>query len=315
MKTDKSIFGTSASTLFKICNAAWGFCSDNLSDFTELKAIYTPEFVASALAAVQQAKDLPDSRTTIGERTTARKNLVKATDQVTANWRQLKIYIINAYDKDMTPVKLEMAGASLYQKAAYDNWNSVSQLINAANVFITNNLDALTANSNMPETFPQTFSTAGVSCSELSEFFSNMAVMKEQATGNRIEALNALYQSLMLMLRDGQHIFYNDKILRKQFVFAYLKSVYGDVRSANISGLITDASNLPVEGAVVAARDFQYIATTGSNGRYRMRMAEGTYTITVSYPGYTPVEQVVTLSAGLGIRLNFELVNAMKKVA
>jgi hypothetical protein len=44
-------------------------------------------------------------------------------------------------------------------------------------------------------------------------------------------------------------------------------------------------------------------------------MAAGDYTFTISFPGYTPVVQQVSLIAGVATKLNVTLVSAMKNVA
>jgi len=44
-------------------------------------------------------------------------------------------------------------------------------------------------------------------------------------------------------------------------------------------------------------------------------MAAGAYTFTISFPGYTPIVQQVSLIAGVATKLNVTLVSAMKNVA
>lgn len=117
MKETKSQYGTPQEILYSVCLAAWSLCSDNLQRFTALKAFYTDVFIADAVAAVQAAKQRPESRQTLAARKEARINLVNATRQVQANWQLLKVYITKTFGKDLVKTKLEAADSTLYTKA------------------------------------------------------------------------------------------------------------------------------------------------------------------------------------------------------
>lgn len=121
-------YGTQQNVLYSACLAAWNLCSQNLQNFTDLKAFYTQAFVDAAVQGIQDAKQLPESRQTIGYRKEARINLANAKKQVLTNWQLLKVYITKAFAEDLVKTKLEVAGASLYIKASADNWNAVGIL-------------------------------------------------------------------------------------------------------------------------------------------------------------------------------------------
>ncbi|MDQ6842792.1 MAG: carboxypeptidase-like regulatory domain-containing protein [Bacteroidota bacterium] len=73
---------------------------------------------------------------------------------------------------------------------------------------------------------------------------------------------------------------------------------------------------MPVIGALIASNELGYQAFTNAKGYFNIkRMVGGDYTISVSFPGYVPVEQQVSLTAGIGSKMSLTLVNAMKKVA
>ena len=259
---------------------------------------------------------MPDSRETLAARKEARINLGNGTRQVQANWQLLKVYITKAFAADMVKTKLEAAGASLYAKASLDNWSAVRNLIDTANGFITNNLEALTANDNMPETFPVTFNEDGVSCIELSVIFAQLNMEKQAATSAKTDANNAIYASVMEMLKDGQQIFKDDAATKKQFTFSYLVSLYKGDGSASLKGYIVNNLNLPVEGATILSADGKYSATTNARGYYRIsRIAAGTYSFNITCPGYNPLVQVITFAASTTSRGDFEMANQMKKVA
>jgi hypothetical protein len=316
MKNLKIKYSTPQEILYSVCLAAWTLCSQYLSRFTDLKAFYTAPFVAGMFDAIQAAKQLPGSRQTTAARKVARINLSNATRQVLVNWQLLKVYITEAFDKDLVQTKLEAAGASLYSKASDGNWSAVRSLIDTANSFIAANIDELTNGENMPANFQDTFQSAGSNCIELSEIFAQADLAKEMATSIKIAANNAIYTSVIEMLKDGQQIFKQDAALKRQFTFSYLVSLYQGVGSASLRGTVVNSLGLPIQGVTILSADGKYKATTNAKGKYRInRIAEGTYTFTATCPGYAPVEQEITFAAGTASKADFEMVNQMKKVA
>jgi hypothetical protein len=316
MKSKKCKYSTPQEILYSVCLAAWNLCSQNLSRFSALKAYYTEAYIASAVQAVQDARQLPESLQSIAARKEARIKLQKATRQVQANWQLLKVYITKAFAESMVKTKLDAAGAALYSKASLDNWSAVRNLIDVANTFIANNLAELTANENMPADFQATFNADGDDCIELSVILSTVNMEKEMATSTKVNANSAIYASVMRMLKDGQQIFKDHPAMKKQFTFNYLVSKYRGEGSASLKGRIINSLNLPVEGAVITSQDLKYTATTGKKGQYRItRIAAGTYIFTVSCPGYEPIEQTITFAAATASKGDFTLANVMLKVA
>ncbi len=316
MNETKNNYSTPQEILYSVCLAAWNVCSDNLQKFTDLKAFYTEAFITSSLASVNAAKLLPGSRQTVAARKEARINLTNGTRQVQTNWQLLKVYITKAFSKDLVKTKLEAAGSALYTKASVDNWSAVRSLIDTANTFITNNLDALTANDNMPASFQTVFHEDGTSCIDLSILFAQIDMAKEMATTQKLEANNAIYASVIEMLKDGQQIFKDDAAVKRQFTFSYLVSLYQGEGSASLKGYIVNDLNQPVEGVVIQSQDLKYISITNNKGYYRItRIAEGTYTFNITCPGYEPLMHIFTFAAGTASKGDFEMENVMKKVA
>jgi len=316
MKTFKKNYGIPQEILYTICVAAWKLCSQNMAKFRALKAFYTDAFIADAVQAIQNAKKLPESRETISAKKEARINLIRATRLVMANWQVLKVYITKAYDDKIVKTKLLAAGASLYPKASMDNWTAVRSLIETANTFIANNLDSLTANENMPADFQATFKAAGDSCIALSVIFAHINMEKEMATSIKTKANNAIYASLMEMLKDGQQIYKDNAEMKKQFTFRYLISKHRGERPASLKGRIVNDLKMPVAGAVIASQDQKYTAATDSKGLYHInRIAAGTYTFTITCFGYDPIVQSITFTAGTASRGDFEMTAILKKIA
>jgi len=316
MKKNKKNYGIPQEILYTVCVAAWKLCGQNLPSFTALKAFYSETFVANALQAVNDAKQLPEILTTISARKVARIHLIKDTRKVLANWQVLKVYITKAFDEKLVKTKLHAAGASLYPRASVDNWTAVRSLIEAANTFIASNLDALTANENMPTEYLNTFKTADDNCVAAYIIFSHINMEKETATSIKIEANNAIYMNVIEMLKDGQQIFKEDEIMKRKFTFNYLVSMNRGERPASLKGIIVNNLNMPVAGAVILSQDQKYTATTGNKGKYHInRIAAGTYSFTINCPGYSPLVQVITFAAGKASKGDFEMTNVMKKVA
>ena len=316
MKELKKNYDTSQEILYTTCTAAWNLCNQYIMQFATLKPYYTAGFITAMKQAVLNAKALPSIVQTITGRKAARIALATSARQVQANWQLLKVYIVKAYDKDMLKTKLEAAGASFYNKASVDNWSSVRSLIDAANTFITANLAGLTANQNMPATFQTKFQSDGDECINLSGIFFAMNIGKQMATSAKINANNAIYASVIEMMKDGQQIFRDDAAIKRQFTFSRLVSIYKGEGSASLRGYIVSQLNVPLEGVTIISADGKYAATTNAKGFYRIaRIAEGSYPFTIMLPGYVPVQQLIVFVAGTATTANFELANAMMKVA
>src|SRR6185312_14696654 len=104
------IYSCTKKLLYSICRTCWNSCSNYLTDFSNFKAFYTPQFVTGQLQAITDAEALPDSKQIIVARRNARVNLIAAADIVKTNWQNLKMYITKAYSKDLAPGMLDAAG-------------------------------------------------------------------------------------------------------------------------------------------------------------------------------------------------------------
>jgi hypothetical protein len=316
MKKSVQNYGTSQEMLYTICMAAWKLCNQYLAQFAALKPYYTADFITASKQSILNAKELPSSLQTITDRKAAHIALVASGRQVQANWQLLKLYIIKAYDKDVVKARLEAAGTTFYDKSSIGNWSSVRSLIDAANIFIAANMDTLTANQNMPAGFQSRFREDSDNCVRCSGIFFGSNLEKEMATSIKIDANNAIYGSMIEMLKDGQQIFKNDATIKRQFTFNRLISMYKGEGFASLRGHIVNNLNQPVEGVTVTSADKKYSATTNAKGQYRLnRVAAGAYSFIITSPGYTPVEHLITFTSGTACIANFELANTMKKVA
>ena len=312
----KKFFSCTKELLYTVCTACWNNCSNNLTAFTNFKALYTPQYVTDALQAVQDAQALPDSVAAIAARKAARVQLIQASDGVKACFQALKMYIAQAYTKDMVPSMLDAAGFRFYKKASANNWSAFRSLIDAANNFITANLDQLTANNNMPATFPAAFQSAGAGFVEQSTIFFAVDSAKKLAVSNKTEANNAIYESCISMLKDGQQIYKDDEAMKALFVFSEQVAAHKGAITGSAFGYLKNDAKLPIAGATITSKEMGYTAVSNAKGYYSIkRMVEGTYTLTFSCPGYAPQDVTVTVVAGVRTKATVTLASAMKKVA
>jgi hypothetical protein len=100
------------------------------------------------------------------------------------------------------------------------------------------------------------------------------------------------------------------------FVFSQQTAVQEGKGTAGITGYITNDAKLPIVGAIITSKELGYSATTDPKGNYSIkRMVEGTYTLTISCPGYVPQDVTVTVQAGTKSKASLKLASALKKVA
>ena len=315
MKTNK-IYSCTKKLLYSICTTCWNSCSSYLTDFTNFKAFYTSQFVTDQLQAITVAEALPDSRQIIAARRNARVNLIASAGIVKSNWQNLKVYITKAYSKDLAPGMLDAAGADLYKKVSSNNWGALTALINAANTVIADNLADLTANNNMPATFQATFQTAGDNCIQLATIFFEADNAKKFVVQNKLAANNAIYESTIEMLKDGQQIFKDNASVKPFFVFSEQAATQEGKNTASVFGYIKNDAKLPIVGAIITSKELGYSAATNEKGRYSINhMVEGDYTLTMSCPGYISQDIQVTVVAGVKTKATVTLASAMKKAA
>ncbi len=316
MKSSSTQYKCQQGLLYSICLASWAACSNNIDFFAAFKAMYTPAYIQAATDAVNAAKQLPDTLKGMENRKSARINLVQSGVPVKNYWQNLKMYITAAFSAELVPAMLDGAGASYYAKADANNWTAMSDLINAANNFIDAHLDELMANDNMPGTFPKAFARAGEDFINQALLFYNADNQKKILVADKIEANNGINNTLMAMMKDGQQVFRNDPATKALFVFDAQLQLRQGTGVASLAGYITNESKLPISGAVITSDELGYRAITNAKGHYSInRMLAGTYFITISCPGYAPVEQQITLTAGTKAKGSATLGGAIKKVA
>ncbi|SHI84766.1 TonB-dependent Receptor Plug Domain [Mesonia phycicola] len=73
-----------------------------------------------------------------------------------------------------------------------------------------------------------------------------------------------------------------------------------------LSGVVTDASGVPLLGANVYVKEAQTGSTTDENGKFSLQLSEGTYTLMVSYIGFSTIEEEIELYNNINLAYTLE---------
>lgn len=77
--------------------------------------------------------------------------------------------------------------------------------------------------------------------------------------------------------------------------------------SQTVSGVVLDEKGDPLPGTTVAIEGTSLSAATDLKGRYEIKLEPGTYTLRVSFIGYTPASHKINVTAGNNIKQNISL--------
>ncbi|MDB5021237.1 MAG: SusC/RagA family protein, partial [Pedobacter sp.] len=78
-------------------------------------------------------------------------------------------------------------------------------------------------------------------------------------------------------------------------------------QTGSLAGKVFDETGQPLPGASIQIKSLNKSTSTGSDGSYRLTgLANGTVTITVSYIGYTSLDQAVTVSGNTTSNINLK---------
>jgi hypothetical protein len=224
--------------LYAVCRLMWANCLEHIADFEQLKPYYTPAFINNSIAEVAAAEMLPDEDQRNSQSKTARANMDKKAARCLVNWQALKRYIVNAYKGNTTILnaKLNAAGAGYYRSASRGNWEDVAGLTSAALRFLGENTAELEAGNNMPAGFVALFATDAALFDTTYRLF--MSKRQERKTGRheKMEQNNLIFEQLMLMAKDGVHIYRYDAAIRNRFLWRKVKRLVTPERIKGLHG-------------------------------------------------------------------------------
>jgi len=215
--------------LYAVCRIGLGSYREEIVAFGDFKAFYDAAFGNDFEAAIEAAAALPDFQARDEPSEVANINLTNKGKECTNKWQDLKRYITSTTGWELIQKpKLEAAGSTLYEKAANENWEVLKGLMITASSFIANNSVELKADGNMPNAFEGQFNTLKDDYCDLYDEFTDAEQDSKGGTDEKIEANNAINETLSGMFADGQAIFRDNQTMKERFTFdVVLKIVRG----------------------------------------------------------------------------------------
>jgi len=306
----RAFYGCTQQQLYTASGMAWASYGLDVLDFTDFKGKYTAGYGTAAIAALLAAKLIPthEARNSVPE--SFRVQLLPLANISLGFCRRLKSYIEEAYPGDLAKPMLNAAGFANYLKASNEGWEELNVMVTSCNSFITNNTTALEAGgTNMPSTFPATFS-AGVTAYETkySQFITS-AQATSGGTNTKVSANNAIYETTIGMMEDGRLIYEDNTVKRDLYTFSNIVAKLGGAGETGIRIKISDGhTGLSVSEYEASIQPGDEMGVGDINGVLEVKMAEDTYTIVIIAEGYPPyTKSGIEITTGKMHRLDIVL--------
>lgn len=274
--------------LYTAANQGWTSYSTYLTNFSEFKGKYDAQLATTAKAAIAAAQLIPNRQARGAKAETDHIDLTLKADTCLQEWQKLKRYITDAFPEAYHKTNFNAAGMPYYAKAAAYNWDAIQELLNAATIYITANKPALLANQNMPDPYADNFENLKTEYQTLHQTYITTTANEPTKTLAKIEANNAIYNSLINMFLDGQEIFKNQPVTKQLFTFDQVLTLISGPGTAGIKGYITSALNsTPITNGTVTILNTDKLTLTDKQGHYQLLQLEAIeYNIEISAPEY-----------------------------
>ncbi|MEO8150095.1 MAG: hypothetical protein ABI723_20830 [Bacteroidia bacterium] len=306
-------FPCSQKDFYSAASTAWRNFLLFLVNFSSLKALYKTATATAALAALDEANAMADvkQRNEASER--AREEMIPLAEACIDLFVRLKRYIDTAYTENLRHIMYESAGQQYYEQAQNEDWDSIKMMSVTMKKFIEEHDVELEANENMPkDDFLAEVIQSGI---DFNNKFEDYKVYSETgvATGDKLKALNACYDTMNDMLKDGKAIFRKDETKQALFVFANILAAINPTKAA-IGVLVQDADT--DEGIKTAVVSVKYpnepviMLTVNSDGYLSEELKGGTPIVTVMAPDYIPESQTLDIPTGKTVKLDVKLKKA-----
>lgn len=211
-------YGCSQKDLYEVVQLVLKAYQDKRARFSAISTIYTEEWGDNLLDAMLAAKAMPEKEARSQQHEALRIRLLPVGDSCCINWKLLESHIFRSFPVEEHKTMLESAGRQYYRRATKKDWESVSALMQMAGNFIADNLARLTGGG-MPASFESDFGALTSDFEAKYTEFKMVEQQMEEAREAKIEANNAVYTTLIGMMKDGQKIFRNEAAVRERFVF------------------------------------------------------------------------------------------------
>jgi hypothetical protein len=227
--------------MYQATKTMWRNCIEHIDEMVLFKALYTEEYCLERIAEIEAAEAMKDMAARALLHESIRLELVTLAGDCRDNWQALKQYISTAFKtKEARENNWRGAGWAHYAGAGDDNWISVQALMNAGKLYIAENTATLSANQNMPATFPTTFNASILAFNTKLAEFTNAQETAGVGTDAKNEANNDVYTLAIDMGQDGQFVFRKSESLRKQFSF---EAVTEKLEPAGSSTVVVEAKD------------------------------------------------------------------------
>ena len=306
----KTLYNCSVDSLYLALHYGWDLTEQHLAAFAAYKSKYTPAFVTTHREALRAAEDMPDQQARIAPTQAQRVDLVAKKEEVLTYFQFLVGYIEDAYQKDKVKIMTQSAGQAKYAKAQNNNWTSVKSLLSSAVAFIENNQADLTADDNMPLDFLTRFKQARADFDALYSLWNTDDSDSYQLTEAKINANNAVYNTILGVLSDAQKVFRNDATKAQKFTFSALLSQIRGTTAAGVSGKVVIKGTTDVlTNATISILSLNKSVQTDIEGRFELSpIAAGFYNIKIDAPDFEPfIMENFEIKIGTIRRLNIEM--------
>lgn len=305
-----SSYSVKTAVLYYVLKTMWKSCKTNREAMSEMRGIYTDEFIDTMILQIAAAEALPDDAARSATHEQIRMQMEPLATICCSNWRLLKMCIRNSSPESEREIMYTAAGWGDYESAAHNSWTSVISMMQQGSEFIAKNYDILfDEGKNMPENFPDLYNASSDAFISKYDLFIEARQTAEIGTAQKIEANNAIYRKTIDMGLDGQECFYNNDELRKQFTF---DAVAGLISPAGASGIVITVTNAETNQPLIAEivdSVTDRSVSTNSDGRGEMlNLSSGDTTFLITCDGYTQQAINYTLKTGTTGRLEVKMV-------
>jgi Carboxypeptidase regulatory-like domain len=299
---------------------AWGNCKKHLSRFSEESPRFTEKFVDGEIALINETKALPNNRTRVALTSEVLLALRGAAQSVSDMAARLEKAINYSYNiPAVAAVQRISAGLDTYADITAADWAGVSAFIETANEYLAANLAPLEKSGVVHKDFAERFGSVGTAFDSIWNQVKDKRQTAKDGTEAVAKGIARIKAELQPMLDEAAEYFKYEPELRLLFQQDYLLAQVRNGHPATITGR---TSWLAVEGAktgkpiagilvevlgVTGAGEEGKSTTTDKQGRYKLILAGGEFTLRFSGEGVVPFEKQVVLEPGINRRVNVQL--------
>ena len=205
--------------LYTIVETGWSSYAQYLVKFENHSTNYSAATGTDQIAAVADARAMPDEDSRTEVHKTLRVQLKSLADACLVSWSNMGTYIRDGFPEDEFENKRIAAGYNSYRSASRDDWDAVKTLMQSGLLFLNANAVVLTDDGGMPAHYMPNYIAAKDAFELKYQAFLQAEELTKVLTDEKILADNALHHTHMKMLEDGKKIFRDNAAIREQFTF------------------------------------------------------------------------------------------------